>query len=434
MASIYRQSTLTLAATGSKDGTGGLFSDNPEYKLIVTGPNGKQCNIYARKHIRHFGYPVGYEKRYPVIRVRDDSQDFPLLGRGWVYQERLLSKRMLHFGSGERICECHEIHRTASDNVVDLMKTLKEGYMLPLGQPRKWTRETPWRLLVSQYSTLRLTFGKDKLPALSGCAQQVLVDKYPTDPRNFSAQESPYVAGLWRKSLLDDLLWSAADALLPRPEKWRAPSFSWASVDNVVKYPKRLSYQTGVEAEAEQYEPLCTVVGAEGIPSGIDITGAVRYGELRIRGILMKGILLHRPVHYLAEGFDGKDTVAYEPAKEFAYPPSVLLHEDKELFFSADYALHCPGPHHVFPGATIHVLRMQRPIDHNGPDYSLILRRVGEAQVTPEEHQRLGATYVQNGHKYERIGLADISGARVLDAQEKHQFRTRTEYTEVVII
>lgn len=72
----------------------------------------------------------------------------------------------------------------------------------------------------------QLTKPEDKLVALSGIARLIL-EKVGTD----------YLAGLWRDELSDGLLWRVENCqqanLSPstRPSVYRAPSWSWASID-----------------------------------------------------------------------------------------------------------------------------------------------------------------------------------------------------------
>jgi hypothetical protein len=85
-----------------------------------------------------------------------------------------------------------------------------------------------WRTIVDHYSKLSLTFPKDVLPALSGLAKMFLQMR-PGDR---------YLAGLWEQSLIDDLAWNSCYNMptLPRPEVFRAPPWSWASVTQRVMF------------------------------------------------------------------------------------------------------------------------------------------------------------------------------------------------------
>ena len=50
-----------------------------------------------------------------------------------------------------------------------------------------------------------------------------------------------FMAGLWRKTLLLDMMWTAPfSQVLERPKTWRAPTWSWASVQGQVIWDPRL--------------------------------------------------------------------------------------------------------------------------------------------------------------------------------------------------
>lgn len=81
-----------------------------------------------------------------------------------------------------------------------------------------------WYNVINAYSRTNLTFSKDKLVALGGIIK--LIEKR-------TAMTS--LAGLWREIPLDDLLWCSEDPKTAmRPSDYRAPSFSWASLDGRV--------------------------------------------------------------------------------------------------------------------------------------------------------------------------------------------------------
>jgi hypothetical protein len=87
-----------------------------------------------------------------------------------------------------------------------------------------------WRTAVKNYSHRKLTLPSDKLVAISAIAKDVAKDvaNVLEDPR-----PENYLAGLWRQHLAYDLLWAMEDPPQPRPP-YRAPSWSWASVDGKV--------------------------------------------------------------------------------------------------------------------------------------------------------------------------------------------------------
>jgi hypothetical protein len=87
MAIIYERADLTIAATWASNSDCGLFaSDRERYK--------------ARKLKAHELYIWEICQLFPPPDEPGYSE-FPLLSRAWVYQERLLSSRMVHFGKDQ---------------------------------------------------------------------------------------------------------------------------------------------------------------------------------------------------------------------------------------------------------------------------------------------------------------------------------------------
>ncbi|KAF4452762.1 hypothetical protein F53441_4474 [Fusarium austroafricanum] len=81
-----------------------------------------------------------------------------------------------------------------------------------------------WHALLQEYMSRSLTFESDRLVAFAGIA----------DLFQSHTQISPnsYLAGIWRHTLLQDLLWTISDGRkVSTPQKYRAPSWSWASVE-----------------------------------------------------------------------------------------------------------------------------------------------------------------------------------------------------------
>jgi hypothetical protein len=114
----------------------------------------------------------------------------------------------------------------------------------------------------------------DKLPAISRIAriwQENTGDEY--------------LAGLWKSVLLQSLLWriDAEFTILrrppnSRPPSYRAPSWSWASVDGPLTFffSHRIS------------EPQTGIIECKVQQCGLDPFGSVQSGELVIRGLLKK--------------------------------------------------------------------------------------------------------------------------------------------------
>lgn len=136
-----------------------------------------------------------------VKTTGERGSPFPLLWRVWMCQERRLSKRMLHFTANELAWECREgTACECSPNLEHITPDHLIGNNEDSG-PEKWHSTIP------EYSSLDLTYEKDKFPAISGIAK----------PMQQTRPSDIYLAGLWKSSLLKDLLWHASADLLDRP-------------------------------------------------------------------------------------------------------------------------------------------------------------------------------------------------------------------------
>jgi hypothetical protein len=207
MASIYKNAFITIAATASPDFQGGCFSKSKADLCFHIKQSGVLDTVIAA--------------RTEVTGKLPDL--YPLLTRGWVYQERMLSRRYLHFYRNELMLECREQRVCECGNhpgrldVYGEQLAAKSKYHNP-GVNRL---AASWQKVVMNYSMLRLSESSDKLPAIFGCAQDM------GDP-----DRGIYLAGLWERTLGEDLLWTPRNySTVSHPTNWRAPSWTWASID-----------------------------------------------------------------------------------------------------------------------------------------------------------------------------------------------------------
>ncbi|KAI8628676.1 HET-domain-containing protein [Xylariaceae sp. FL1651] len=277
MADIYRNSYLTIAATSSKDGTGGLHLKAKRQKgVTLTGTTafGKPYSVRVQYGIPAHTYldemtPEGVIQ-HPISvsssidDIGETKQVFPLLTRGWVFQERLLSPRFLHFGRDEVLWDCRKSM---------LCECGQRPPDLPYNQVSLQVNEDllahSWRKIVEFYSALNLTYQMDKLPALSGLAKRM-------------SQRRPgvaYLAGLWRNSLDLDLLWVVYGPDNQRLVDYIGPSWSWCSSGKSIMYPsvwRSHEAQPSVKVIDTYFE----TVEARCVPSSTDPTGRVKEGHL----------------------------------------------------------------------------------------------------------------------------------------------------------
>ena len=280
MADVYRNGLVNIAATGvthANEGT--VYSRNPCYLQPCLGYVSLRGAISSFYHIFS-------------TRTVDWVASAPLNTRGWVLQERLLAPRTLHFGPQQVFWECRTlcsneswpggIPGTMTPRILTNAKILKRDLFFPikpttaggLTDPIAWDIHEMWRSIVALYSSCQLTRSSDKLIALSGLAQYI---------QRFIDDE--YLAGLWRRYLLYDLLWHAnPGGAIPntRPAEYRAPSWSWASVDGDVAY--RLSGQWDMIRNST---PVANIIEAPVETAGAKCTGKLEADLIKLSASLL---------------------------------------------------------------------------------------------------------------------------------------------------
>lgn len=303
MADIYQNSYLTIAATKSSNSAGGLFttpdSRFKEHSFSVTDRGGRERSLHCRQSQNHwFGSSFLRKEETPVP---------PLLQRAWVYQERVLSPRTLHFGHQEVLWECMSQTSCECSLWPQPEQACPRFDCRSQSRIRGWTAQDlvkEWHRAVSEYSTLALTKSSDRLPAIAGIARQMQKLRRGED----------YFAGLWRESCLEDLLWF--HNCQQGPGGYRecvrdtlcAPSWSWACVDKaVIEYP---FFSEWPQRKAPLSSPQKSRRMAEVVEvshEGEDAFVGCKNGFIRLRGHLFSVELTLRPVRPLTVDFGACD-------------------------------------------------------------------------------------------------------------------------------
>ncbi|KAH8881796.1 HET-domain-containing protein [Thozetella sp. PMI_491] len=230
MNDIYRHAYFNISADyGSGDE--GLFFD-------------REPSFYSQVEIQTLGQDGDEVVDWTSVDKdmwRIEVNNSPLSNRGWVFQERILSPRVVHFCRQEIFWECHEKFYCESfpenlppaplldlNCVVSLRQTPLELWD---GSPWLGVENFPvedlpyevWDDIVKAYTGCEFTYPDDKLAAISGIARHHKL--YIKDV---------YLAGMWQKRLSAELGWwmysHRQRYVLGEEPRYYAPSFSWASV------------------------------------------------------------------------------------------------------------------------------------------------------------------------------------------------------------
>ncbi|KAH7216222.1 heterokaryon incompatibility protein-domain-containing protein [Fusarium oxysporum] len=284
MSEVYANAWLTVAASSSTGSASGCYTCKQppavyiSYESQSTGMNevrvpsvqlpfpiegSSQDYVYACKE----WMPPSFQ-RYPSLyqigsfgAYIDPVGNEPLNQRGWTLQERFLSPRIVHFTSRQVFVQCgREVMAEDGarfENVMSKWAVLKglerdpaiNAKFAPVANRYESSRRSGgWNFLVESYSRRQLSFETDKLPAIAGMARWLQQHTGET-----------YLAGLWKEHICQDLLWrnypyeemrpvwadrsrghvyGPEKPLSPfkKPKAYRAPSWSWASLDGSVKF------------------------------------------------------------------------------------------------------------------------------------------------------------------------------------------------------
>ncbi|KAH7393733.1 heterokaryon incompatibility protein-domain-containing protein [Cadophora sp. MPI-SDFR-AT-0126] len=297
MGKIYSNCELNLAATWASDGGDGLFANYAETTDAPWLDITIECNWNTDERAR-------FETYYLVRDTiwRSNVMDCELHGRGWVFPERLLSPRTVHFGKSGIFWECRHLQACTLRSKDSLSELSWAGaYMDRMGGSPKgpilknWKADLiqkkaqydsgtislgglyqQWDSVVTAYTSTGLTKCTDRLVALSGIAQstqEILGDEY--------------IAGLWRKTLVWDLCWSstAPAAVMTSVSSQTsnpAPSWSWASIDAT---PHGVSRP--FVAFPHEHHVVTEVIGVTLEPLGADATEPSISATLTLRGVIL---------------------------------------------------------------------------------------------------------------------------------------------------
>ncbi|KAK4450349.1 heterokaryon incompatibility protein-domain-containing protein [Podospora aff. communis PSN243] len=286
MMDVFANAQCTISATASASSQGGCFRDRMgalNYCKLVTSPT-SELRIYVP------------EERMSIRELFDSRVEVaPLMKRGWVFQERLLSRRIIHFCSDMILFECNTMQATEQDpRGSDYSKVpylLVGGRIQDSSSPSSTASPAPVRVDIKSPSTVvdrnvreqiaagnyedhsatkgirgaldtlisidaskdlslheRLAFNERWYELVASYSQGALTKQ--TDKLIAIAgvaglvkkrSHARYLAGLWSNVSVElGLLWRVVSSNSQRHKIYIAPTWSWASVDGQVRFSPKL--------------------------------------------------------------------------------------------------------------------------------------------------------------------------------------------------
>ncbi len=275
MCDIYANAVLTISASDSKDCRDGFLVERSalQQKGAVLSLLDEQNEVTSQLHLC-----------LPDTAFQKLVGNGPVAQRGWCLQERNLCPRRLHICQGEVFFECILCRRFESEavpgeefNVTDehyAFHMPREAHADDWGKPSPVVRNIfSWCAIMQDYTRRGLAMTDDKLVAVAGLARRA---HHILGPK--------YLAGLWEPQIHVGLLWMIdEDASASRAKPYRAPSWSWASMDGPVSWSLIDGW---VQSDDGFVESAIEVMGSTVQLEGEDPFGPVQTVEIVVRGRL----------------------------------------------------------------------------------------------------------------------------------------------------
>jgi hypothetical protein len=288
MGHIYEAAAFTIAADGGHDNESGCFnqesvpqdvSGDDGIVIVRNMLDGKPSLLKFWIKPWMFYSPQGHQEP-EIINQSQTSR------RGWCCQERMLSKRILHYTETQLFFECQRHYRAedgfvtwnpGQDTVAGLLPQIPGPMFDVNGGGHASASELKWynSIIQNDFSKREVRHPREKLIALSGIASMLS-----------TKMERVYLAGMWYdKALKWALSWERASHV-PADSLEGAPSFSWASVNVSVRWPSRLvDFKACSHFNLEKYKIR---------PVGRNKFGTVSKCYIKITG-LVKEAFVQRP-------------------------------------------------------------------------------------------------------------------------------------------
>jgi hypothetical protein len=225
MGSVYRNSKFTISALTSPSGTHGILTRTKN----SPSPMPSTVRVYSNPELEGTVEVFRGDLSEEDLSLLDNKA--PLESRAWTLQEKVLSPRVLFYGTKQTYWKCSQALECV-EGLPPGLRTPEDAYLPilspvlhhqadgPLGPVDTEMLLAEYYSLARSYSGRQLTKKADKLPAFSGLVEAM-----------HRILGGSYLAGLWSSDFNRGLLWYAEMRSCAHVQTYRVPSWSWAVTD-----------------------------------------------------------------------------------------------------------------------------------------------------------------------------------------------------------
>jgi len=209
MAKIYESAYVTISAARSRSSDQGFLQD-----IVIPPPLAP---------VFQFPFLVADSTPGSILCFTIDDGPEPIDTRAWAFQEFFLSRRIIRFGTLGVTWLCSYTQKRFDEEKLSMWNWDDETAILFSRTRINGTiiKSFPlWSGLVTEYTNRELSYPGDRVSAISGIASKLGGQTHDS-----------YIAGIWRHHLPRALMWAVVSSPKPRPSLYRAPSWSWTSVN-----------------------------------------------------------------------------------------------------------------------------------------------------------------------------------------------------------
>ncbi|KAF2807416.1 HET-domain-containing protein [Mytilinidion resinicola] len=296
MQDYYKNAVLNIMAEAAEsDKEGFLNIDNQHAFRKQRVDDEEIMKVQIPFHQSLSTTPSSVSLRNPPARFRDKLK-MPTIWRGWILQEHVLAPRAIHYIGSQMVWECQRYKIFEEDATPTITQTYLDDstkrffltgnaselarYLINNPNAKEDEEADPydpcfrWYRIVENFMDRDLTFPEDRFPAISGLAREV------HDQTGYT-----YKAGLWEEDILTGLLWWTYGDGVP-PKQYRAPSWSWASIEtpDVVHNGLYSTFMMTFIVEKPPSAGVATLISVDVETVDGDPFGCVKSGSLEMSG------------------------------------------------------------------------------------------------------------------------------------------------------